>query len=444
MAVLEITLTPDYVDSWGVWEGVREMVQNAKDGEVEHGAKMSVHMTDSGTLVIENAGVTIPRESLLIGFSSKRNNEDTMGQFGEGLKLGTLALVRGGYAVRIRNGDEVWRPEIRRSEKFNSDVLAFRIHKARGKGIDGLRVEIEGIGKDSWDKLSRMFTFLHKPKKKVETLSGDLLLDEEFRGMVFVKGIFVERDPKFRYGYDLKRALIDRDRRMVSRVDLRWETARIWNEAVAKSPKLIERALNLLQVGAEEVENWGWLSNMRSDTVDAVADGFKKEHGENAVPVKSLAHSKEVEYLGRRGVVVPESFANVLEKKFGNFDKMKKDLLSELITYYGWSELTDKERCNLEVAIAMIAEVDGRINLDHFDVVKFQDKYTLGQYKDGRCLISKGELKDLRRTLRVVAHEWCHEHGVDGAFEFTDAVESMLAKVAVVWFERMNEMTREV
>lgn len=437
MAVLEITLTPDYVENWGVWEGVREMVQNAKDGEIEHGAEMSVHMTSGGTLVIENEGVTIPRESLLIGFSSKRNDSSQMGQFGEGLKLGTLALVRSGYTVRIRNGKELWKPSIQHSERFNSKVLAFHCTKARGKGVDGVRVEIDGIGAENWDKLKTMFLFLQKPEKAVDTLSGSVLLDDKYSGLVFVKGIFVEKEPRFRYGYNLKSAAIDRDRRMVNRFDLRWEAGRIWALAVNSNPELIGDALNLLKSGSEEVEMMHSL--MTQDVSDKVADEFVKENGENAVPVQQMAESKEIEHYGYRGVVVPEPFAKVLERKFGNFDQMKSKLANQPIEMHSWSDLDSVEKKTLEMSIEMLAKAGEDATLADFDVVTFNEDSVMGRYEGEKqkCMIGRKVLGDLEEALVVVVHEWCHKatSAGDGSMVHSDRVERVFARIVMACLE---------
>ena len=97
---VEMTLHSDYVPNWKTAEGIRELIQNARDGEKEYNALMSVkYRRSSGTLIVRNDNVNIPREALLIGYSTKRNNEQLIGQFGEGLNLGILALVRDGMDV---------------------------------------------------------------------------------------------------------------------------------------------------------------------------------------------------------------------------------------------------------------------------------------------------------------------------------------------------------
>ena len=69
---LELTIKTDYMPGWGIWEGIRELVQNGRDAEVEQDALLTVrHRKESDILVIENEGCTLPHEALLLGHTSK-------------------------------------------------------------------------------------------------------------------------------------------------------------------------------------------------------------------------------------------------------------------------------------------------------------------------------------------------------------------------------------
>src|SRR5262245_58987685 len=143
----ELSVEKSYVGDWGADEGIREFMQNGRDAEIEQNAKLNVsHRVDTagrGVLVIENEGAVLAKDTLLLGRSTKRDREDLAGQYGEGYKLGALALVRAGYAVRIRNGGEVWTATIERSDKFDSDVLVFHVVGGRQERN---RVQVEIVG----------------------------------------------------------------------------------------------------------------------------------------------------------------------------------------------------------------------------------------------------------------------------------------------------------
>src|SRR5262249_29918758 len=155
---LELSVKTTYLPTWTVWHGLRELVQNAKDAEVELNAKMGVQHTGK-VLRIENEGAILPREALLFGHTTKTGNSELIGKFGEGLKLGILALVRDGFPVKIRSGCEVWVPAIEKSEKYDADVLVFDIQGGR-KPEQRVSVEIGNILKEDWAKFRWKFRFL--------------------------------------------------------------------------------------------------------------------------------------------------------------------------------------------------------------------------------------------------------------------------------------------
>lgn len=432
MATIELTLDANYCHRWGLWEGVREIIQNGIDGERQLHCPLSVHLTKSGTLIVENKGAEIPRKAILIGFSTKRDDPKLSGQFGEGLKLGVLALVRAGYDVVIRNGREVWKPIIAKSEKFdNADVLKFKITKG-SKDYMGLRVEIKGIDAETWEEnLKPRFLFLKAPDQSVKTLFGTLLLDSNLCGHVFVKGIYVDHEGELEYGFDFEDAELDRDRRMIRSWDLRHKTARVIMEATRKQPDLFKSVFDLMEKGGHDVENIGYASDGNDEFVNQVADAFVEKHGEDAVPVSDMGESKEIDHLGKRGIIVSSPLRKVLEHKFGSHYTVRSNLAHSTFEKLAYSDLTDEEKSNLDLAIEMIRMVDDKLELSLIDVVDYADQDMLGQWVEGRIRIAKRALVDLETALRTLAHEWSHAWGSDGAKLFTDSVELLLARVAV-------------
>jgi hypothetical protein len=167
---IELTIKTDYLPGWGIWQGLRELVQNARDAELELGAPMTVGWHNDA-LRIENDGATLPHEALLLGHTTKVGREELIGRFGEGLKLGILALVRAGMPVKIRSGSEVWVPTIQRSEKFNADVLVFDIQGGR-KPENRVRVEVQGVSKEAWEGAKWKFRFLTKEPENASVVTS--------------------------------------------------------------------------------------------------------------------------------------------------------------------------------------------------------------------------------------------------------------------------------
>lgn len=424
---IELTIKTSYLPDWGIWEGIRELVQNAKDAETEFSAPMTVRHRAPSTLVIENEGTVLPHEALLLGYSSKQDRSDMIGKFGEGLKLGILALVRKDIPVKIRSGSEVWVPRIVRSEKFNADVLAFDIHKGR-KDERRVQIEIQGVTEDTWEKIRDRFLFLTKvaSHKKITPPadSGTILLDPKYLGKVFVRGIHVYTNASLRYGYDLADVEVDRDRKMIDQASLRWRLTRLWQNAVKNDPGLVDCYIQLLDDQAADLEgldSWS-AKNLAEQVLDKVAARFQRRHGDNALPVTSLSQSAEIEHLGMTGVVVSGTLRAVLEAKLGTVEENKEKLQFLPKHTYSWSDLTEKEKTNLLEAIDRVNQHEP-ITLADVDVVDFRNDDTEGLFKAGRVLVAKKCIASKIGALTVLVHEAAHKHGSDGEMSHVRNIE---------------------
>lgn len=415
MSKIELSINVAYLQSWGAWEGIRELVQNGKDSEAEFGAMLDVSY-HNGTLRIENDGATMDRNVLLFGTSSKAGRSDMIGKFGEGLKLGTLALVRNGHPVKIRTGDEVWTASIARSERYDADVLYFDCVGGR-ENKRRVRVEIGNVSLEVWNELRERFLFITRPKKdeSVQTERGDLLLGDRFRGRIFVKGIFVQTDPRLQYGYNFKHAEVDRDRKMISSWDQEYEASRIWGDAVAARPDLIDPYFELMAKGDGDLKGAEvTASYIPRDVRAKVADRFKAQFGADVVPVGNLGESQEVEHLGKRGVVVSKGLSAMLVESFGSKDDLLKAARQEVTRTLSWTDLDTAQKANLTSAIALIGAVREGCTLDLVDVVDFRSEKLRGQFKDDRILLAACVVADRDQCLATLIHEFAHRKGGDG------------------------------
>ena len=101
----ELTLTPDYVSDWTFNDAIRELIQNGTDQEaLDKGNVFSLgYDEDQEILSLKNAKSSLKINTLLLGRSSKADNEDTVGKFGEGYKSAALVLNRIGKTFTIYN-----------------------------------------------------------------------------------------------------------------------------------------------------------------------------------------------------------------------------------------------------------------------------------------------------------------------------------------------------
>lgn len=437
MPKIELSITSAYQSKWGVWEGIREIVCNGIDADKETvgGAPLKVTWNNN-VLSVENQGTTIPHEALLMGHSTKMDRSDTIGQFGEGFKIGILALVRDGYPVKVRNGSEVWDAALEQSAKFKAEVLVFNVQGGR-KNENRVRVEIGEVTADTWEHIRERFRWLQEidDDKTVTTGYGTLLLGGDQAGRIYVKGVFVRQISDLRYGYDLSSVTINRDRDILDSFDMNNATRKIWDGAVSQRPDLLKPLYKMLSEGAADIagfEEWA-TSSMSDELKDNMAALFVEQFGANAVPVTNIGDSRDVEHQGKQGIVVPPKLKGLLSTRLDDADKIKESLKKEVIKSYGWSELSQNEKDILELAVDDLATVMDGVSLDRIEIVEFHDKSTLGLFDNlegySRFRLARQNLASLDLAMRVLVHEFAHEHNADHSKGFADAVETTWAKL---------------
>src|SRR5699024_8809842 len=126
----------------------------------------------------------LERSTLLLGATSKKDNEEAIGQFGEGYKVATLVLTREGHDVVFYNygRKEVWRPRFVKSTRYGADVLTFFVDKKKVWNKvpnNDLTIEISNITKEQYEEIVKSNLHLQDVGEKVKTVRGDILLDKE-------------------------------------------------------------------------------------------------------------------------------------------------------------------------------------------------------------------------------------------------------------------------
>lgn len=435
MARKELSISASYVPTWGVWEGIREIIQNAKDEEDQHGSKMSIRHSGT-TLTVKNSGANLTTDALLLGETSKSKSPELRGVFGEGLDLGLLALVRAGLNVKIYTPTEIWTPAIESSADYNgTKVLVVNTRKRRAGGLD-VQFQIEGLEKEDWEEMKKRFFFLTpaKPKDYVSAQLGKLLVGKQYAGQLFVKGIFVEQRSDLHYGYDLDFVELDRDRKMVDPWMLQYHIAEIIQEVQCSKPSVMTMTpYQLLKDGSFESTNIGLSSSAKgySETLQSIAKEFEAEYGENAIPVISIAESKELSHYGKLGVVVPSRLKIAIEKTKGTFTSIKEALSKQPIKTYSWNELTPEQQTNLTSAASWLDPVllDYSPILNHINVCDFRDPKLQGlaDFSEGTIQISSKVLESAFDVLLVIIHEVAHliSASGDGEKGHVEAIEEL-------------------
>lgn len=222
MKKYELSLSRNYVSTWKVEEAIRELLQNAKDSDGEESITIN---KENGSITITNKNTSIPSSTLLLGNTSKKDDLNKIGQFGEGYKLAILVLLRESKNIEIYNADKIWIPSFQYSETFGCEVLCIEEYEG---GEDDLTFEISGFNQAELSKLENEFLGLNGQEyASIETSYGEILTDAKFKGKVFVEGLPVYDDENFNYGYNFKSRYVnlDRDRKSINLYELKRLTA---------------------------------------------------------------------------------------------------------------------------------------------------------------------------------------------------------------------------
>ena len=296
----ELTISPKYVSSWNVWDALREIMQNTIDRKNENDlAKTIVRYYDNHQrLIIGNEHSSLEKKSLIMGETTKTNNANAIGEFGEGYKLALIILLRNGISVKIRTGNEVWIPVIEYSDKYSTDILVIRTKET--KFSENLLYELNNISKDYYNELNEKCLYLKQPTEVIKTDIGDIIKDERYRKKLFVEGLYVcdLKGDKIKFGYNMKSAHIelDRDRNKIDSFNLWWEIGRIY----ASLDSTYASFIHAMEV--EKFKDTEYYSSHAENRINPLYQAmctlnyndFFIKYGKKAIPVKTTEEANFV------------------------------------------------------------------------------------------------------------------------------------------------------
>ena len=266
-------ISMNYCKNWGIWEGIRELLQNQMDGiasligksnikvdpldPVRNGVKYQFRFIhkDTGepygeilynevnnTLTIWNKGKLETGDLLLGGTKDIENNKEIIGRFGEGMKLAALAFVRKNKRFSIITDGKSWTFIQKTDANFikNGQPQLCLHWKGENCNIEPNKVTIKvsPFSLNEWIPYIDNFLWLTQrhvgridAKDSNGKVIGQLLYNKFFRYKIYVKDIFVQETEKeepnnnhgatncyFGYNTDLE---LDRDRNAVKNLDQR-------------------------------------------------------------------------------------------------------------------------------------------------------------------------------------------------------------------------------
>lgn len=292
-----LNLSKDYVPEWGLNEVVREIGANYADSGDYRVLSLN------GNLTFESEADPGIDQLLVMGVSTKRDDESTIGEFGEGGKLAALV------ATRLRNSSLVInspRGQItfvfKTPSGFNTPVLHAKINDKMTSNRFSTTID----NKNAEAAYQKMFTSDTRSMIPKDDVSSPT--------KIYCKNVFVTELPEFksRYHWNLRNLSLNRDRSLPSMWELKSTIRCYLNNNMTK-----ELATEILQhPETEEAEAIGECSYLYQNTKDAMKAAFFALYGEKAI----IQSDKSYTNLRAEGKgLIPVPLADALRTAFSEF-----------------------------------------------------------------------------------------------------------------------------
>lgn len=396
-------------------------------------------------IMIQNNGEIDPKHFFLMGVTSKREDDATIGQFGTGTKYGIAALLRFGHELIIFSGEKRIDFSTKkisfRGEEYNH--ITYKIGKT--KKDTGITLE---MGKLNWtaqrgfrelvsnalDEGGFSIRNMDSPegfpgttRVFISNVDGAGRLDEDFD-----RYFLINREPIYSgHSYSIYQKYESKGTRVYRKGVLVYES---------RHNSLYDYCLDTVHIGEDRTSGTYAVSTSLAMAVNKFPVEFKKRileivYDENSIESEAVNtyHTPSADWLDAIGdryiatahemtlikkmvsvdesrvIVVPSAWRKFLRQN--DEIKLAKDLVGEK-TLQGWEESeTDEYTENLlSDIISMLTKIGYYIKREEIIVSNnTKDESVFGQYVDGKIYIDK---KSLRRgfddSLDTIFEEMMH------------------------------------
>jgi len=221
---------------WDVVAAIREFLTNMLDTNSSYS-----HSYENGFAKIFDNGCGLSKKDFIFGESSR--DESQIGQFGEGLKMAMLTLLRNNRETVIETLG--FRVEVKKewSVTYDSEVMLLKFVQTNGGA--GTRVLVE-CSREEYESAIDLFLAL---KKDVKFLDKDIFLPA---GDVYVMGLKTSSLDSL-FSYNIKdKTMVNRDRNIVDGTKLRAGIAKILTRTQKK--RVIEVYFSEMESNQEAFE----------------------------------------------------------------------------------------------------------------------------------------------------------------------------------------------
>lgn len=432
----DVNLTMDYENSrWDTWHIVREFISNALDGVGGDANRVSINEEGGFFNVSDDGQGYSIVYAKRIGASSKRDEADSIGQFGEGTKMALLTCIRKGITVRLASQNWFIIPRISNVEE-GVQVLVFDIYESN-EYIHGSFIGIQATEEVRSLINNKDVYFLQFNSQK--PLFGDIrggIYPKGQQARVFNKGVYI-KDVDALYTYALSIGELNRDRDLVDDDTLCMEIRDIWNtvnDPILMKTYLVESERAGNQNTNSKCKEFEYCIYPEPSNIKLWLKSFNEAFGDKAVLYTNDLAAREALHLG----YTPVKFEYFGRQLAENISIIKDVDVCRHDYEFTWvSSLSRQEEKRLEF-FRKIAE---RLELPCPETVKIFEAYAKSEYMVGMYEPNRDEIYlkrerfrgDMLMALETFLHELTHRStkAGDGERAFADGL-SMLAAKAIM------------
>ena len=292
----DLNISENYVPKWGAWEVGREVVSNAIDAD-RAGYKTEILSQDHIRVTTRTAPTLA--QIKFIGGGTKQADGQTIGCFGEGIKLAAMVAKRMGGHLKARFGKYAVSYELTYHEDLGQRCAIMSVtdqdDDVKGLVID---VEVEGIASAVAGK------FLDKPNPGfVEKRDPEKLV-------LYNKGVFVAEKPqKSLFDWNLA-ASINRDRDIIDSWEVGYHVTSLLTNSITKdiAMKIIEDR-EVFEM--ECIRKHPTVRGARMGR--AFCDALKERYGADCIMASNDRHANAIATrLGKKVIIVDETIREVV------------------------------------------------------------------------------------------------------------------------------------
>lgn len=448
--IIDAGISTKHASNWTIEESIREVLQNWIDVTNEYGVGGKIAWED-GIALIKDAGPGLQMRHLAFGENDKY--EESIGQFGEGLKSALLTLVRNERKVWIQTNGMVITPVIKRSANFETDTLHFKISELTPRlaaRLKGTHVRIQ-CSEQELNQGQAYFVQLSTGK-----IGSDVAfewLDKDHislpGGRVYVKGSMVGtiKNAKFSYHLDGPEAksVVNRDR---NTINMNLVEAMVAGIISGTSSTQVMRTV--LEDMVTETVYWESTLSLNGEwggKPQVWRRVWNELAGEDVVISGEYSQDREASYRGYKLVKAGWRQSNFLQS-FGVYTsgQMLAVIASKSKPRLGKISVSDLPEAELKT-YRYVKRMVKKYYRDPGKVVVVESLEAFsnnavsfgGMYDPDKSIIyvTLKTLAGRRWALHVVLHETVHK--VSGADDLTEEFERALLEVAVNMIERTEK-----